>query len=128
LEKFNLADSKTGRRRGDCSSCAWKKTKARQERDPAKYKELRRVNLLKYKYKIEPTEYDRLFEEQAGACAICKDKVDYLLYVDHDHGDGRVRGLLCQGCNSVLGYAKDKIETLVSAIEYLRRAEASRFS
>jgi hypothetical protein len=39
--------------------------------------------------------------------------------IDHDHQTGKVRGLLCGFCNSLLGYAKDDPATLESAIRYL---------
>jgi exonuclease VII small subunit len=33
-----------------------------------------------------------------------------------------VRGILCRHCNHLLGKARDKIDTLLSAADYLRRA------
>lgn len=38
---------------------------------------------------------------------------------DHNHTTGEVRGTLCSRCNSMLGYAKEKISTLEAAIQYL---------
>ena len=43
---------------------------------------------------------DTLFDEQRGACAICKhDFSDYRAEMDHDHDTGMVRGVLCAKCN-----------------------------
>lgn len=42
------------------------------------------------------------------------------LCVDHDHKTGRVRGILCHGCNVALGAAKDDIEILEGLITWLR--------
>jgi hypothetical protein len=39
--------------------------------------------------------------------------------LDHDHKTGRVRGVICYKCNSVLGYAKDDSRILILAANYL---------
>ncbi|WP_406418459.1 endonuclease VII domain-containing protein [Streptomyces sp. NBC_01614] len=64
-----------------------------------------------------------MLERQGGACAICRgrNKSGHQLHVDHDHTTGRVRALLCQQCNAMLGHARDDIETLRAAIAYLER-------
>jgi hypothetical protein len=41
------------------------------------------------------------------------------LHVDHDHKNGKVRKLLCSNCNRMLGCAKESIEILNNAIQYL---------
>lgn len=69
-----------------------------------------------------------LMTEQSGQCAVCKTAgtATQPLFVDHDHSDGIVRGLLCNPCNTGLGFFRDNIESLASAIEYLRESPASR--
>lgn len=47
----------------------------------------------------------------------CSSNVD--LYIDHDHGNGAVRGVLCRGCNSALGFARDDATRLAGLITYL---------
>ena len=58
---------------------------------------------------------------QAGRCAICGSvfKSERDTHIDHDHSTKRVRGLLCNGCNLVLGHAKDSQVILTNAIRYL---------
>ena len=41
------------------------------------------------------------------------------LAVDHNHTTGKVRGLLCSNCNTLLGKAKDNVNILQAAIDYL---------
>src|SRR5438445_9289465 len=58
---------------------------------------------------LSKEEYDAMSEYQRGVCAICgKEPTDgERLAVDHDHATGRVRGLLCRGCNTGLGHFTD---------------------
>ena len=51
---------------------------------------------------------------------IRRDKVEPL-YVDHCHKTNTLRDLLCHQCNSFLGHAKDNIEILQKAIDYLHK-------
>lgn len=57
-------------------------------------------------YGLGPEEVQELWRVQGGKCAICAAPFDPEIRhpaVDHDHMDGRVRGLLCAGCNLTLG-------------------------
>ena len=73
-----------------------------------------------------------MLEAQSRQCAICKAPVEALVsgrlvtaHIDHDHATGQVRGLLCHGCNSGLGYFKDDPELLFQAMCYLAQAQKS---
>lgn len=81
---------------------------------------------LMERYGITPEQYDAMFYEQGGGCAICgrEDsgrKNHKLLCVDHDHKTGKVRGLLCDECNNGLGRFQDDPELLMAAINYLQQ-------
>lgn len=53
---------------------------------------------------------------QGGTCAGCNDEHTFYvrLVLDHCHERGHVRGLLCPGCNWLLGRVKDDPQTLRS--------------
>ena len=69
-------------------------------------------------------DYDRLFAEQGGVCAICdKPEPSRRLATDHDHSTGAVRGLLCMRCNLTIGKFNDDAARFERFAEYLRRAE-----
>jgi hypothetical protein len=97
---------------------------ARNGRDPAKVKRDSRASRLRA-YGMTIADYDALFEEQDGRCAICRRTPEEAhmdasrLRVDHDHVTGAIRGLLCTGCNSGLGHLGDDPTRLRSAVEYL---------
>ena len=78
-------------------------------------------------YGIDADTYNALFKLQDGRCAICRHRQnDRRLAVDHHHGTGAVRGLLCSDCNhKVLGGAHDSILILTNAIYYLTQPPAS---
>lgn len=78
----------------------------------------RRYHLLT-KYGIDVHEVEELIRDQGGLCAICRDQEAQ--QVDHDHETGRVRGILCGGCNAGLGQFKEDPEIIRRAIDYLKR-------
>ncbi len=81
---------------------------------------------LKRNYNISTEQYAKLLEAQGGKCAICgcqetkvmRGKVMYLA-VDHCHKTGKIRGLLCNGCNTGIGALKDDPSVLRRAEEYV---------
>ena len=98
----------------DKVSAAKKRAKAK---NPDKYLDM---DLL-WRYGISLEEFKTMEAIQGGVCAICHQLSLSRLHVDHDHVSGRIRGLLCHQCNVMLGYAKDNVLTLESAIAYLQR-------
>jgi len=77
-----------------------------------------RKSLLK-QYGLTPDAYDFMLAAKGGCCAICGGSVAQP-HVDHDHRTGRVRGLLCNLCNVMLGSARDSPAILESAKAYLQ--------
>ena len=85
----------------------------RARRDP---EDLRRF----VKYNLEPDEYKKLLAQQNGVCAICRDP-DRGLCVDHNHKTGDVRALLCNGCNSAIGFLRESPLLARAAATYLEQ-------
>ena len=77
-----------------------------------------RKSKLKLNYGLSVKEFNRMFDEQDGACAICLAK-GVPLVVDHNHATNEVRKLLCHGCNHGLGRFKDNPTIVRRAAEYL---------
>jgi uncharacterized Zn finger protein len=90
-------------------------TKAWREGNPDKVLDKR----YKERYGITYTEYKAMSENQNYKCKICG--VDEKkLVVDHNHQTLKIRGLLCNNCNCAIGLLKDNVETLKSAVNYLK--------
>ena len=63
-----------------------------------------------------------MVEQQNGVCAICKlPKMMCRLAVDHAHKTGKVRELLCSGCNIILGQLQDNPQRLENMKKYLKK-------
>lgn len=76
---------------------------------------------IKSKYNINIEVYNNLVKIQNNECAICyQSQENKRLYIDHDHISGKIRGLLCQKCNSALGLFNDCEQTITQALNYLK--------
>jgi hypothetical protein len=93
-----------------------------------------------YEFGINFEQRDQMLRHQGGVCAICSVSLGYILnedgsvkppfsrdlgldkaHTDHCHTTGKVRGILCQRCNLILGHARDRIAVLKAAIAYLEK-------
>lgn len=68
-------------------------------------------------YGLSREGYSSLLDSQGGKCAICKRRDPK--YVDHCHATGRVRGILCQPCNTALGAFFEDAEIFRRAADYV---------
>ena len=85
-------------------------------------KQYARKRWLKKEYGLALEDYDRMASDQGGVCAICGGPPNggvARLCVDHDHDSGEIRGLLCNLCNRMIGFAKDDAELLQRASDYI---------
>jgi hypothetical protein len=118
-------------RRSVCKNClskAQRDYRSRQSGRPA-WKKTGRKYALKKRYGISPEQYEKMREDQNGLCAICladpELRIDThathrMLHVDHDHKTGKVRGLLCNGCNRAIGLIQDNPITALNISLYLK--------
>lgn len=105
-----------------CKTCRKKRTQRDTENGSIRNRELKR------KYGVDLETCQHIAVKQGNACAICgttekgfiRGRARYWS-VDHDHKTGKVRGLLCQKCNTILGLANDDIQVLENAILYLKK-------
>jgi hypothetical protein len=76
---------------------------------------------LMRRYGLTCAAYDTLLASQDFACAICrKQNIGKRAFpVDHDYSTGKIRGILCDGCNHGIGNFGDSIVLLDAAKEYL---------
>lgn len=88
-----------------------------QKANPHKKVQYKRKETLA-KYGLTLAQYHLMYEQQDGRCAICF-IAHSVLCVDHCHKTMRVRALLCQACNKVLGFSRDSPLVLQAAIHYL---------
>lgn len=86
------------------------------------------------RFKLTLDQYHQMFIDQNDKCAICnrpetriftnrytKEMQIAKLCLDHCHETNKLRQLLCHDCNTMIGKAKDDIQILQSAIEYLKK-------
>jgi hypothetical protein len=123
-------DKKKNKYRKNCKDCSKKYYINNKERikklhiDWETKNPIKRIEYNLKKFGLNFDEYQNLLQNQGGSCAICKESIESLpkaLAVDHCHASGKVRGLLCGPCNLLLGNAKDNLDILKAAIDYLTK-------
>jgi len=96
-----------------------------EEKKPGYYKRAGRSWHLKNTYGLSIDDYEQMLLAQGGRCAVCGSREpgghDTYFSVDHCHNTGKVRALLCNGCNTGIGQLKDDPELLERAAAYLRQ-------
>lgn len=105
--------------RNKCKVCLAAEAKQRYHAN----KTIRKDQNLRRLYGISLEEYNTMFAEQEGCCAICgthQMQLKRALAVDHDHDTGKVRALLCTHCNTALGSFFENEETILRALDYLK--------
>jgi len=79
------------------------------------------------RYGLTKQSYDQKLLNQNNCCSLCCKKLEQTLdrnttfhpQIDHDHKTGRVRDLLCRGCNTSLGHFEVGMKRWPSFIYYV---------
>jgi hypothetical protein len=92
----------------------------REKNRDRRLQQLREIH-LRNKFSLTVEQYDAILEAQGGMCALCESPPTpgISLHVDHDHGSGEIRGLLCVRCNNALGLFREDPDVLKRAVRYV---------
>lgn len=138
-EAFNVRASGRGGLNSVCRECTKKARRQRRvffpekvRREVKNYRENRKKipgfakkasdNARNYRYGVSPKRYAEMLHKQKGVCAVCS--LPYpSLCVDHCHRTDEIRGLLCQRCNTGIGFLMDSPESLRAAANYLEKTQ-----
>lgn len=79
-------------------------------------------------YGITRDQFAEMSAAQDDLCAICKrpPQGKTRLSVDHEHKTRKIRGLLCDPCNTGLGMFQDNPDLLAAAITYLAASASAQ--
>lgn len=83
-------------------------------------KSKKRATTRRRLYGLTEDAYSEMLAAQGMACAICRAAFVTEPHVDHDHCTKRVRGLLCQRCNTQLGQFEVWQDFHIYAARYLK--------
>ncbi len=132
LNEFFYRTKKRLLRSSYCKNCFQDINVAYKKKNPEKIKVIKckeyAKNKRKYleahyikRYGIDHDQYDEMCAKQNNLCVICQIPHLKKLVIDHCHSTGKVRDLLCTNCNRMVGDSKENINTLLNAIEYIKK-------
>lgn len=104
--------------RSYCMFCRRKSVVATRDKD--NHRRLGKEQHRKKQYGLSQAEFEVMLVEQDFKCAACKITIDTSACVDHDHCTGDIRGLLCNRCNVIIGFANDDVDVLQGIMKYLK--------
>jgi hypothetical protein len=88
-------------------------------------REIRRWRAIYSLYRLTRWQWQAIFDNQQGCCAICgvsQNDLGYILEIDYDQNTGKVRGLLCKKCNLGIGMFDEDVANIEKAIRYLEKS------
>jgi Recombination endonuclease VII len=105
-----------------CKFC--RKVRRRKYENTPEQRQKARERAIRRRYSIEPEDHRLLLRRSSGRCDVCRELLadnTKFIHVDHDHETGRIRGILCHGCNAGIGHFREDPTFLRAAIKYLEQ-------
>lgn len=124
IKEFSKSKTRAGGTSSVCKKCNALYQREWKSKNPERSKEVYYKARLKHLYGISPDDVIEMRARQGGVCKICGSKpftkrCKTELHIDHCHVTGKIRGLLCNTCNRVLGFLEDDYKIAMSMAEYL---------
>lgn len=121
MELFPLEEAGKTWRKYTCKECDNKRRRSQYDREAMRWKNIFRL------YGVTREQWLALFEAQGNCCACCRRSEPVWLasdnrtgwHIDHDHATKQLRGILCNGCNVMIGGAQDDPSVLEAGAAYL---------
>lgn len=104
-----------------------KKASIRYQKNKEEHKRKGKQWRYKKVYGISFEDFEQLKKDQNGKCYICEKQFiegsvsDAKAVLDHCHTTGKIRKVLCNRCNSAMGWFEDNPVLLEKAADYLRK-------
>jgi hypothetical protein len=127
---FRKDAAKSDGLRGSCGKCDSSTEAEYRRKNPEKIRAYSAAYSARHlerarqrRYGISTEDVAGFLNSQGGKCPGCLESIlDGKFDVDHCHATGKVRGLLCRGCNVSMGRVKDDPEILIRLANYLQKA------
>ena len=109
----------------ECKECMKARMSKRYHDDPTRMADLTACRT----YGLTMDELTAMREKANGICQACgkseNEQGHYgKLVIDHCHETGKVRGLICNKCNTILGLCKDNIDILQGLAQFMNLQSA----
>ena len=112
LDKFHKRTLKTGKvsHQSKCKECSTSVRKKYYK--PHEY--------MWRKFNLSEAEYQQLMKH--NNCQVCGRDITNKKCIDHCHNKEKIRGVLCNNCNTALGLVGDNVQILSKLIQYLEQS------
>jgi hypothetical protein len=109
-----------------CKTCfyEWRREADKRYMDSGQHASRQREGHYRRNYGLSLAEVDAMARDQKNRCLLCgRGPGKRSLHLDHDHSTGRIRGLLCYGCNRAIGHFRDDPDLMLRAALYVMGGE-----